>query len=144
MCNKVPLAQIPYLYNGTVRSGYLNVGHSKGESALAFIFYGKENVDSSEIYKYPTLIWLNGGPGSSSQLGNFMELGPNWIKTSNTSAYEIVRNQHAWTNEYNILFVDQPVGTGLSYADTKVPDPYTHSMDDVADDFYTALQAMYN
>lgn len=31
--------------------------------------------------------------------------------------YEIVKNMYAWTKEYNILFVDQPVGTGLSYAD---------------------------
>ena len=27
------------------------------------------------------------------------------------------------------MFVDQPVGTGLSYADPMVPDPYVHSMD---------------
>ena len=40
-CNEVNLSKSgsPYNYNGTVLSGYLKVG--KGNSALAFIFYGK-------------------------------------------------------------------------------------------------------
>lgn len=50
-----------------------------------------------EIKNYPILIWLNGGPGSSSQLGNFMELGPFFIKESTEEAYKIERNIHAWT-----------------------------------------------
>jgi carboxypeptidase C (cathepsin A) len=58
-------------YDGIVRSGYLKVG--KGESALGFIFYGKENVmNQADLSKYPIIIWLNGGPGVTSQIGNFM------------------------------------------------------------------------
>ena len=40
-CNEVNLSKSgsPYNYNGTGLSGYLKVG--KGNSALAFIFYGK-------------------------------------------------------------------------------------------------------
>jgi hypothetical protein len=48
-CTNVPLGQSPYNWNsiffslilGVVKSGYLNVGPKKGNSALAFIFYGK-------------------------------------------------------------------------------------------------------
>jgi carboxypeptidase C (cathepsin A) len=65
-------------YDGIVKSGYLRVG--KGNSALGFIFYGREGViNPNDLSKYPIIMWLNGGPGSSSQLGNFMELGPYWI-----------------------------------------------------------------
>ena len=96
------------------------MGSEKGASALAFIFYGREGTPKNELKNYPLIIWLNGGPGSSSQLGNLMELGPLWIKESSDKPFDIVRNQYAWTNEYNVLFVDQPVGTGLSYADPRV------------------------
>ena len=70
-CKAVNLTVPPYNHNGLVWSGYLNV--KKGGSALGFIFYGKEGVmDVTQIKEIPTIIWLNGGPGSSSQLGNFM------------------------------------------------------------------------
>lgn len=42
-----------------------------------------------------------------------------------------------------MLFVDQPVGTGLSYADPTVDKVYCTSMDEVATDFYAALKELY-
>jgi vitellogenic carboxypeptidase-like protein len=142
-CNIVNLNQTPYNYDGIVRSGYLNI-HNKGSSALAFIFYGKEKANISEIGRTPTIIWLNGGPGSSSQLGNLMELGPFWLVPDTDQPYRVTRNNNSWVKDYNVLFVDQPIGTGLSYADPRVPNPYVHSMDDVAQDFYNALYTLYN
>lgn len=122
-------------------SGYLKVG--KGNSALGFIFYGRENTARSELSRYPIIIWLNGGPGSSSQLGNFMELGPNFVQPAPMSPYQIVRNNHTWVKDYNVLFVDQPVGTGLSYADPNFANVFCKSMDDVANDFWNALKELY-
>lgn len=67
-CNRIDLSKV-YNYSGIVASGYLTVG--KGESALAFLFYGQKDVRSeSQLRNYPTVLWLNGGPGSSSQIGN--------------------------------------------------------------------------
>lgn len=126
VCNEVNLTADPYKHNGTVMSGYLKVG--KGNSALSFIFYGRENTARSDISKYPIVLWLNGGPGSSSQLGNFMELGPYFVKPANMAPYEIVKNNHTWVKEYNVLFMDQPVGTGLSYADPNVENVFCKSM----------------
>lgn len=59
----------------------------------------------------------------------------------------IKQNNYTWANRYNLLFVDQPVGTGLSYADTNTGvNPFVKSMDgnlhfilEVAADFYRAL-----
>jgi len=111
-CNSVNLSQ--YNYTGIVRSGYLSVG--KGNSVLAFIFYGRKNVvNLSDLKNIPTIIWLNGGPGSSSQLGNLQELGP--LNLKRVLGVNIVQNNFTWANNYNLLFVDQPVGTGLAYAD---------------------------
>jgi carboxypeptidase C (cathepsin A) len=42
------------------------------------------------------------------------------------------------------LFVDQPVGTGLSYADPDFANVYCKSMADVANDFWVALGNLYN
>lgn len=39
-----------------------------------------------------------------------------------------------------MLFVDQPVGTGLSYADESVTDVFVHNMSQVEKDFYNALK----
>lgn len=67
-CNLIDLNS-KYGYPGIVAGGYLTVG--KNNSALAFLFYGQKNVkDTSQLRNYPTVLWLNGGPGSSSQLGN--------------------------------------------------------------------------
>lgn len=67
-CNMIDL-NAKYNYPGIAASGYLTVG--KNNSALAFLFYGKKDVrESGQLRNYPTVLWLNGGPGSSSQLGN--------------------------------------------------------------------------
>lgn len=57
--------------------------------------------------------------------------------------YDIVKNNDSWTKDYNVIFFDQPVGTGLSYADETVKDVFCTSMQCVADDFYNALKELY-
>ena len=70
-----------------------------------------------------------------------MELGPFWVEAADSVLYKITRNDFAWTKEYNILFVDQPVGTGLSYADTQnSKDPFVHNMDGIK--FFTQTLLM--
>jgi vitellogenic carboxypeptidase-like protein/serine carboxypeptidase 1 len=58
--------------------------------------------------------------------------------------YEIVRNNYTWVKDYNVIFVDQPVGTGLSYADQTFPNVYVTNQTDLANDFYKALNELYN
>lgn len=72
-----------------------------------------------------------------------MELGPYFVKPAAMAPYEIVRNNHTWVKDYNVIFVDQPVGTGLSYADPNFANAYCKSMEDVANDFWKALYELY-
>ena len=88
----------------------------------------------------PLVIWLSGGPGCSSSLALFAENGPFSV---NKSSLNLTKNNFSWNQNSNLVFVDQPVGTGLSYADPAHPSPYCKNMSDVANDFYYALKELY-
>ncbi|KAI2624870.1 alpha/beta-hydrolase [Hypoxylon sp. NC1633] len=83
-----------------------------------------------------TVIWLNGGPGCSSEDGALMEIGPYRLKDENTLEY----NNGSWSEFANLLFVDNPVGTGFSYVDTN---SYVHELDEMAKQFVTFLEKWY-
>lgn len=56
-------------------------------------------------------IWLNGGPGCSSLFGFLHEQGPvNW----RPGTFAPVHNPWGWNRLTNVIWVDQPVGTGFS------------------------------
>ncbi|KAJ9134685.1 Carboxypeptidase [Coniochaeta hoffmannii] len=57
------------------------------------------------------LIWLNGGPGCSSFEGLLQENGP-FLWQYGT--YKPVENPWAWNRLTNVIWVEQPVGTGFS------------------------------
>ncbi|KAL2261405.1 hypothetical protein VTK26DRAFT_4223 [Humicola hyalothermophila] len=86
--------------------------------------------------KQRTVIWLNGGPGCSSEDGALMEIGPYRLKDKDTLVY----NDGAWNEFANVLFVDNPVGTGFSYVDTNA---YVKELDVMADQFVLFLEKWY-
>ena len=53
------------------------------------------------------------------------------MKRKNRLVVEVVENNFTWANNYNLLFIDQPVGTGLSYADPSYSQPFAKSMDGI-------------
>ncbi|KAJ5248687.1 hypothetical protein N7468_000138 [Penicillium chermesinum] len=83
-----------------------------------------------------TVIWLNGGPGCSSMDGALMEVGPYRLKNDHT----LTINEGSWDEFANLLFVDQPVGTGFSYVDT---DHYVHELDEMASQFMVFLEKFF-
>ncbi|KAK3377854.1 pheromone-processing carboxypeptidase KEX1 [Podospora didyma] len=86
--------------------------------------------------KQRTIIWLNGGPGCSSEDGALMEVGPYRLKDDKT----LYLNDGSWNEFANIMFVDNPVGTGFSYVNT---DSYLHELDDMADQFIIFLEKWF-
>lgn len=87
-------------------SGYADVAEDQHSF---FWFFEAREVDPREA---PLTIWINGGPGSSSMIGLFEELGP--CRVDNVGA--VYDNPHSWSRASNLLFVDQPTQVGFSYS----------------------------
>jgi cathepsin A (carboxypeptidase C) len=64
----------------------------------------------------PIVLWLNGGPGSSSILGMLQEHGPLLINATGG----LMENPYAWTKLANLLILESPTGVGYSYCSTQV------------------------
>jgi carboxypeptidase D len=100
---------------------------------------GKEAASHPER-DIPLIIWLNGGPGCSSMDGLFLENGPFRFEKEN-GEYRLKPNEHSWhkTPAFT-LYIDQPVGTGLSFTTSK---KYPSNDDQVNQDFYFFLQSFF-
>lgn len=91
-------------------------------------------ADVSHFSKRPLVIWLQGGPGGSSTgFGNFEELGP-----LNTN---LEYRNHTWVKDVNVLFIDNPVGTGFSYVDSN--SLLTKTNQEIADDLVAFMHKFY-
>lgn len=68
----------------------------------------------------PLVIWLQGGPGCSSMLGLYTENGPfnfHFDKENIRQPFQLENNPFSWNNEANVMYVDQPLGTGFSFVE---------------------------
>lgn len=86
----------------------------------------------------PVILWMNGGPGGSSLIGLFTELGPCVLEVD---AAEPVPNPWAWNNNASVIFLDQPAGTGFSSVAEGGAAP--SSDEDSAADFHTFLNVFF-
>ncbi|PIN23057.1 Serine carboxypeptidases (lysosomal cathepsin A) [Handroanthus impetiginosus] len=98
-----------------LETGYIGLGEME-EVQLFYYFFASERNPEED----PLVLWLTGGPGCSSLYGITSEIGPFTIEflNSNGSLPSLMLKEHAWTKVANIIFLDQPVGTGFSYATT--------------------------
>ncbi|KAL5709893.1 Protein cbp3 [Ranunculus cassubicifolius] len=104
--------------------------------SLERLFYFFFESQSSK--EDPVVIWLTGGPGCSSELALFYENGPFTIADN----LSLVQNDYGWNKASNLLYVDQPTGTGFSYS-SDIRD-LRHNEEGVSNDLYDFLQAFFS
>ncbi|KAJ6631182.1 serine carboxypeptidase [Mycena sp. CBHHK59/15] len=120
---------VPNLCDRSVKhySGYINIAEDK------HMFFESRSKPSTD----PLVLWLNGGPGDSSATGLLFELGPCSVVSEGRTTK---RNAYSWTNAASMIFLDQPVDVGFSYAD---PGVSVKNSADAAKDVYSFLQLFF-
>ncbi|KAJ4836756.1 hypothetical protein Tsubulata_027652 [Turnera subulata] len=98
------------------KSGYIPV-NPKTNSAIFYLFYEAQNP-TSPLAETPLLFWLQGRPGCSAMTGNFFELGPYRVVSSDGESISLEPNLGSWNRILGLVFVDTPIGTGFSIAST--------------------------
>ncbi|CAI6333565.1 unnamed protein product [Periconia digitata] len=92
-------------------------------SELYFWFFPSKNEEASD----EITIWLNGGPGCSSLEGFLQENGP--ISWQYGTAHPVY-NPWNWATLTNMVWVEQPVGTGFSKGNSSAT-----SEEEIAEEF---------
>ncbi|XP_072745128.1 retinoid-inducible serine carboxypeptidase-like [Anoplolepis gracilipes] len=97
-----------------------------------WLYYTTADVES--YYDKPLIIWLQGGPGvSSTAYGNFEELGP--LDT------DLNPRNYTWVKDYNVLFIDNPVGVGFSTVEATLAFAKTNAQ--IASDLLECIRGFY-
>ncbi|CAH2067361.1 unnamed protein product, partial [Iphiclides podalirius] len=115
--------------NVTSYSGFLTVDESHG-SNLFFWYFPSNNTERN---RRPWIIWLQGGPGASSLAGLFDEIGP----FEYNKDMGLKRREFSWYQEYSIVFIDNPVGAGFSFTNSK--EGFARNMSMYSDHLYKAV-----
>lgn len=111
-------------------AGYVNIDETHGKNL--FYYLVESEGDPS---KDPVVLWLNGGPGCSSFDGFVYEHGPFNFEAAQTKGGlpKLHLNQHSWSKVSSVLYVDSPVGVGLSYS--------KNTTDYIIGDYQTAIDS---
>ncbi|XP_054792043.1 serine carboxypeptidase-like 51 isoform X1 [Prosopis cineraria] len=94
-------------HDGLEEWGYVEV---RSKAHMFWWLYKSPYRVENPSKPWPIILWLQGGPGASGiGYGNFEEVGPLDVKLK-------PRNS-TWLRKADLLFVDNPVGTGYSYVE---------------------------
>lgn len=96
----------------------------------------------------PVVLWLNGGPGSSSLIGLLTENGQfrldeRSLNNITDGIPQVFYNPYGWTKIANMLYLETPKGVGFSYCDSGVKECYNNDTS-MAQDSYEFLVQFFN
>ncbi|KAJ7579750.1 Alpha/Beta hydrolase protein [Mycena floridula] len=124
---------LPDIHQDPVRPLNIYAGHlpsdpkasqASSKDVTAHLYFvlvkARRNADKERV-----IFWFNGGPGCSSFDGLMMEVGP-W-RMDGKGGFNVTDG--GWEEYTNMVFVDQPAGTGFSYTSTN---HYVHTFDEAA------------
>ncbi|OQV23079.1 putative serine carboxypeptidase CPVL [Hypsibius exemplaris] len=114
-------------------SGYFTVNASDNSNTFFWFFPAEVAIPEDA----PVVVWLQGGPGATSMFGLFDEHGP----FSVTDDLRLKSRDFRWTLLANVIYIDNPVGTGFSF--TATDDGYARNEDQVGANLYEALLQFY-
>ncbi|TMW66300.1 hypothetical protein Poli38472_004065 [Pythium oligandrum] len=110
-------------------AGYVKLTNKKDNHYFYWYFESR-----SDPAMDPFVIWLQGGPGCSSLVGLLTENGPCQVNDDLTTSI----NPFSWTQNANVLWLDQPTNVGFSYS--TAAEDQDQDQDDVSNNFYEFLQ----
>uniref|UniRef100_A0A8C6L0F3 Carboxypeptidase n=1 Tax=Nothobranchius furzeri TaxID=105023 RepID=A0A8C6L0F3_NOTFU len=103
-----------------------------GAHMFWWLYYAESQA--AQYKDLPLVMWLQGGPGGSGTgFGNFEEIGP--------LNRDLQPRKTSWVQTASLLFVDNPVGTGFSYAER--PDGFATDVATVASDMLVLLRHFF-
>ncbi|XP_072974531.1 serine carboxypeptidase-like 51 [Typha angustifolia] len=138
----LPLLCLPLFYvkivdatgtaDGMEQWGYVEV---RPKTHMFWWFYKSPQRIENGSTPWPTVLWLQGGPGASGVgFGNFQEVGP--------LDADLKPRNSTWLQKADLLFVDNPVGTGYSYVEED--SLLVKTDEEAATDLTTLLKELYN
>ena len=127
---------LPYLDHSMMSAqwaGLLPASSTEDKFLFYWLFAPDTTTYPGNEDDIPLLLWLNGGPGCSSMDGLFIEHGPLQLQAE-AGTWKITERPFSWHKApAYVLYLDQPVGTGLSFTTTN---SYPRLDDAVNADFY--------
>ncbi|CAN6270829.1 unnamed protein product [Urochloa humidicola] len=108
LCALLPAAAVSDgTQDGSQRWGYVKTLPGIN---MFWLWYRSPQKISTPAKPWPTVLWLQGGPGGSAVgHGNFLEIGPLDVN--------LKPRQWTWLKVADLIFVDAPVGVGYSYTE---------------------------
>jgi len=146
------VTSLPYLNLSTFKTkqyaGHLPASSDASKQIFYWLFEPDFDTNSNnnrpDTDEVPLIIWLNGGPGCTSLVGLFIENGPLRFKPNREASggnYQLESNPYSWHKAPAwVLYVDQPVGTGLSYT---LNNKYCGNDFEINTDFYYFLTEFF-